>query len=511
MQVGGQKHEFSVSFMKSTHARHAVLLFGCVLLSGCLGNPSELTSSAPDKPWGPAGDSGSFAVQGPVDDTLTRTSAAPRIRIQGGKVYTLSELIDLGQRSHPSTRVAWEQARQAAAAVGIAEGTFLPMISANVIAGYQDVTTPLPTPFGGTDYVSTKASGVVPSIALQWLLFDFGERQTLLDAAKETAFAANVAFNGTHQALIHNITRAYYLYGVARQKSGIAEYSLRNSRKILAAAQGRYSSGIGTSIEVAQAKQLVAQSRFRLVQAQDGLDDAYQGLTGAVGLAPNVRIKVASSTNRRLPGTRVEPTDKVIRQALSRRPDVLASYAALKASQANERAAAAAFLPKVYLGAVAAANQGSVQAGGLPGVGLQNTASGVMLGVTVPIFDGQIRKNRQRQAASATRAAAALHRQTREASIREILLASNSLRSALASYEAASELRRASTVTYNAAFEAYQNGLGTLTDVTAADSSLLDAREAQADAHAASLLAASSLAFMLGNMTSSSAPEEALR
>ena len=67
------------------------------------------------------------------------------------------------------------------------------------------------------------------------------------------------------------------------------------------------------------------------------------------------------------------------------------------------------------------------------------------------------------------------------------------------------------TVTYNAAFEAYQNGLGTLTDVTAADSSLLDAREAQADAHAASLLAASSLAFMLGNMTSSSAPEEALR
>ncbi|QGZ34696.1 TolC family protein [Stappia indica] len=497
--------------MTSTHARRATLLFGCVLLSGCLSDPSKLTSSAPDKPWGPSGDNGSFAVHGSINDTPATTSTGPRIQVQSGKVYTLSELIDLGQRSHPSTRVAWEQARQAAAAVGIAEGTFLPMISANVIAGYQDVVTPLPTLFGGTDYVSTKASGVTPNIALQWLLFDFGERQALLNAAQQTAFAANISFNGTHQALIHDITRAYYLYGVARQKSEIAEHSLANSRKILAAAEGRYSSGIGTSIEVAQAKQLVAQSRFRLVQARDGLDDAYQGLTGAVGLAPNVQIKVASSTSRRLPGTRGEPTDKVVQQALSRRPDVLASYAALKASEANERAAAAAFLPKVYLGAVAVANRGRVQAGSLPGAGLQSTASGVMLGVTVPLFDGQIRKNRQRQAASATRAAAAVHRQTKDAAIREILLASNSVRSALASYEAASELRRASIVTYNAAFEAYQNGLGTLTDVTAADSSLLDAREAQADAHAASLLAASSLAFMLGNMTSSSAPEEALR
>jgi outer membrane protein TolC len=498
-------------FMKSGHAKRAVLLAACALLTGCLGDPSALTSSAPVQPWGNGSGSGDFSVQGTIDDTPAEPSTHHKVSLQRGKVYSLSELIDIGQRTHPSTRVAWEQARQAAAAVGIAEGTFLPMISANVIAGHQDVVTPLPTLSGGTDYVSTNASGVTPNITLQWLLFDFGERQALLNASKHNAFAANVSFNGAHQALIHNITSAYYLYGVARQKSAIAEQTFGNSKKILAAAQGRYSSGLGTKIEVAQARQLVAQSRFRLVQARDGLDDAYQGLTGAVGLPPGARIKVASSTNRRLPGSRKDLTDKTIRQALSRRPDVLTSYAALKASQENERAAAAAFLPKVYLGAVAAANRGRVQSGNLPGAGLQSTTSGVMLGVTVPIFDGQIRANRQRQAKSATAAAAALHRQTRDAAVREILLASNALKSALASYETASELRQVSTVTYNATFEAYGNGLATLTDVTAADSALLDAREAQADAHAASLLAASTLAFVLGNMTSSVSPDEALR
>jgi len=35
------------------------------------------------------------------------------------KTYNLAELIDIAQRSNPETRVAWERARQAAAAVGV--------------------------------------------------------------------------------------------------------------------------------------------------------------------------------------------------------------------------------------------------------------------------------------------------------------------------------------------------------------------------------------------------------
>src|SRR6516165_7133687 len=35
------------------------------------------------------------------------------------KTYNLAELIDIAERSNPETRVAWERARQAAAAVGL--------------------------------------------------------------------------------------------------------------------------------------------------------------------------------------------------------------------------------------------------------------------------------------------------------------------------------------------------------------------------------------------------------
>jgi len=43
------------------------------------------------------------------------------------KTYNLAELIDIAQRSNPETRVAWERARQAAAAVGLTESAYYPV------------------------------------------------------------------------------------------------------------------------------------------------------------------------------------------------------------------------------------------------------------------------------------------------------------------------------------------------------------------------------------------------
>ncbi|WP_158969336.1 TolC family protein [Chachezhania sediminis] len=477
-----------------------------LFLAGCSEDKGPAVSSSPDQAWGPGGQGGNnFAVSGEIG------TPSPDELVRSGKALDLQQLIDLGQRSHPATRIAWEEARQAAAAQGMVEGTFLPLITANVIGGYQDLVTPITNLQGGTDYISTHSNAVVPNIALQWLLFDFGERQAWRTAAKQNAFAANVAFNGTHQTLIYNISRAYYEYGAAQQNLSIAGQNLSNSQKLLEAAETRYANGLGTSIEVAQAKQIVAQARFRLVAARDGESDSYQDLLGAVGVSPRSQLKVDNSAARRLPRARALPTDQLIEQALSRRPDVLASYAGVKASEANEVAAEAAFRPKVYLGAVAAANNGQIQTGTLPGAEFQSTTTGVVVGASIPIYDGRIRENRRKQAQAATAAASAAHEQTVNAATREIIVASNSLQSSLASYEAATALRAAAQTTYDAAFEAYGNGLGTLTDVSAAENGLLDARLAQVDAHTAALIAASTLAFSLGNMTSRASPARAIQ
>ena len=89
--------------------------------------------------------------------------------------------------------------------------------------------------------------------------------------------------------------------------------------------------------------------------------------------------------------------------------------------------------------------------------------------------------------------------------VTEIVTASNALRTSLESYKAASSLVTAASTTYDAALAAYQNGVGTVTAVTAADNALLDAKQAQADSHAAALTGAANLAFVVGAMTSGAA------
>src|SRR5256714_6917914 len=60
------------------------------------------------------------------------------------KTYNLADLIDIAQRSNPETRVAWERARMAAAAVGLTESAYYPYIVAAAAGGYDRAFVPCP-------------------------------------------------------------------------------------------------------------------------------------------------------------------------------------------------------------------------------------------------------------------------------------------------------------------------------------------------------------------------------
>jgi outer membrane protein TolC len=488
-------------------ARHGAMVIFCAVLAACTTQMLENAPPDPAKPWQPkttgsnagtARSAGDFGVEGPPEVSALQ----PTPDISSDKTYGLPELIDIAQTRNPLTRVAWQQARQAALAAGMVEATYLPFISANVIAGRQEVTQPLPIPIGGRDDVTTTVDGVSPQIALQWLVFDFGQRSALHAAARHNSDAANVLFNGAHQTIIYDVTRGYFLYGAARNRVRSAQQSLSNSRKIEDAAQARSQKGIGTTIELAQARQAVAQAQFGLVQAQGTEKDSYQALLAAMGVSPMTKMRIKEPGSRRLPQDVGKPTEAMIKAALTRRPDVLASFSAMKASESGIKAAQAELMPKVFLGAVAATGSTNLSASGLPTIGQQASTSGVMIGATLPLFDGGLRQAQLANAQSLAAASAATFEKTRDAAAREIVVSTEALRSALASHRAASALTQASAVTYDAALDSYRAGIGNITVATAANSGLLAARQGEADGYTASLVAAANLAFVLGAMTS---------
>lgn len=501
--------------------RRGGVLLSCLMLAACATQALDRAPQDPSKPWTPPSEAGEKPpAAGTPGSGVTTTGAAdfalapnpavaaltPTPGIERTKSYTLPELIDVAQRQNPATRVAWEQARQAALAAGMVEATYLPLISAIVVGGYQRFSQSLPVPVGSIGSVDETLGGVSPQIALEWLLFDFGQRTALATAAKHNSMAANVLFTGVHQKIIFDVSRTYFLYGAARNRVTIARQALANSLKIQDAADGRMREGLGTTVEVAQARQQVAQARFGLVQAEGGERDAYQALLAAAGIGPLTEVKIATATGRRLPGGVGKPTEEMISAALARRPDVQASYSALLASQSGIDAAKAAFMPKVFLGAVAAGGSTNFGALSLPSISQQSSASGVLVGVTMPIYDGGLRAAQLKNAETLASASASTYQQVQQAAAREIVVTTDVLRSALASHRAAAELARAAAITYDAALDAYRTGVGTITAATAADSGLLAARQAESDAHAASLVAAANLAFVLGAMTSRDSP-----
>src|SRR5437588_10393397 len=71
--------------------------------------------------------------------------AGSRVSINPRKTYNLAELIDIAERNNPETRVAWERARQAAAAVGLSESAYYPYLAASAAAGYDRAFIPFPS------------------------------------------------------------------------------------------------------------------------------------------------------------------------------------------------------------------------------------------------------------------------------------------------------------------------------------------------------------------------------
>src|SRR6058998_3937394 len=107
--------------------------------TSCLGGWTSLAlaqvSASPHRLWQPPDLHGyTRALQQPEGAPL-----APEQR------YTLAELIDLAQRTNPETRVAWERARQAAIAIGLAEGTYYPALTAAATGAVAHVPIPIPT------------------------------------------------------------------------------------------------------------------------------------------------------------------------------------------------------------------------------------------------------------------------------------------------------------------------------------------------------------------------------
>jgi outer membrane protein len=506
--------------------RVAAILLCVASLTGCANWAVDMAPDRPDQPWNPAVTATGEIVPGaksPIESqsgyVLPANAELAKLPqpfdVDRRRVYSLPELIDIAEMNNPLTRTAWNEARKIALVAGIAESTFLPRITATAVGAYltndggsASATIPVGTStLGANANTSSTARGTISVASLQWLLFDFGERAAIVDAARQASVASNIAFTAAHQQVIYEVSVAFYVYAAARARAATAVQSLKNAQSVQAAARDRSKNSIGTVVEDSQATQATAQAKLAVVQTTGAAQDAYLTLISAMGISPLTKIRVADVSRRRLSPAMSGPVENVIEIALARRPDVLTAYALQKASLAKVRAAEAEFFPKVFLSGNRVYNSGNLNVTAIPSVGEQaatvnlsgsRNSSSVLIGATVPLYDAGVRAAMLGQAqADADNAETMLTRRRNEA-VRQIVLSDNALRTSLSAYSASQALSSAAQTTFDAALAAYRNGVGSITDVTMAQTQLLLARNSSSDAYSTALSAAASLALSTG-------------
>ncbi len=438
--------------------------------------------------------------------------------IDPGKTYNLAELIDIAQRSNPETRVAWERARQAAAAVGLTESAYYPYIVAAAVGGYDRAFIPFPQlrtklqpppTNGNLPNVEIVGGGTLITESLlaraelnaKWLLLDFGERKATRAAAREQLMMANVGFNGTHQKIVFDVTDRFYQLGTARQKVMVTQSALDAAKTVEQAAQARFDNGLATKPELLQAQQQSAQSNFDVQASLGAESDARVALIESIGLLPTVQLNVADLPPRSgLDAQSEDSVGELITKALAQRPDLVAKLANVRAKEQGILKIRAEYYPKVTLDTHFTETDLQVSVAKSDYFGGTRPTFGAFLTMEVPIFDGFARRHKLDMAEAGLRQAENELAGARDSAARDVWKAYTGYTTALKKQDAAEKLLTASKSAFDAVLDSYKQGLSTYTEVVTAERNLTSALATSHDTQSAIYTSQAALALSVGDL-----------
>ncbi len=458
---------------------HRVATLVCTLI---LPLCAQQAPPSPDRAWSVPQDP-RFQAQ------VAQTPALARPMLDVSHIYTLPELVDIAERNNPETRAVWEQAKQRAAAAGIARSALFPTVAALASASYNQYSL-FVTRFYHEDLATFPAT-----LSVNYTVFDFGARGATIDQATANLLAADFTFNDAHRKVIFEVAEAYYRLLDALSQEEAAQSTLTDAQTVQRAIEARLANGLATLPDVLEARAATAQARYELASIR-GLEDIAHGvLANVLDVAPSFPFRVEDVSTAPLPATVEEPVQTIIARALSQRPDLLADVARLRSTDASIRGARAAYYPTLSFSGDWGHRNSYGSQNFNPLISSHIYPYSAQLNLSWTIFDGGARRNELARAESQRREAQAQVAVSRNQIEDEIWTAYSNLKTTQGQREAADALLEAAEESYSAATRSFQAGVRTFIDVTTAQRDLARARTAEATARVQVLIALADLAF----------------
>ncbi|MDD5035347.1 MAG: TolC family protein [Methylococcaceae bacterium] len=378
--------------------------------------------------------------------------------------WSLLEIIDQALCHNPQTRKAWANARLQAAQVGSAEAAYLPSLTVSG-SGTRSLNSASSV---GTNLVSPIQTRFTPSIAFNYLLFDFGGRSAKLENARQALNVANWTHSASLQSTMFAAIQAYYQLFAAQSSVEAARETEVSTAKALEAARFRYQVGAAALADSLQAQTAHSQAKLSLRQAEGLARNALGTLANTMGLMPDARLQVAPPKFVEPDADREEDVRKLIEDARSARPDLAAAEAQIRADLANVQSARSAGQPTLSLVGSTGFNVSDVFRDS------HNWSVGVQL--NIPLFTG-FSNTYQIRAAEEQVAVDEAARDLLEQSVGLAVWSSLSdLNTAKETVNNSEDLFASASQNEKVAFGRYQAGAGNIIDLLNAQASLASAR-----------------------------------
>jgi outer membrane protein len=435
-------------------------------------------SPAPERPWTP-----------PANATPPiRSSVAPAFPAgyQAGMTLSLAQAIDTALANNPSTRTAWLQARAAEEQLGSERSAFLPQVDLTVSAGRQAASVTnasTPTTYGA-------------SLALTYLLFDFGGRAAVVEEARQTLIAADFLHNATIQNVILNLEDAYFQLLAVKALIASQEATLKELQTSLDAAEARHRAGVATIADVLQARTAYSQARLTAETLSGSLQVGIGTLATLMGLPPQTDFSFGTLPAN-IPATEMaEPIESLLARATAERPDLAASRAAGERARARITEVRSSYLPSIGLsssiGTTFVGNPGS-------GDSFNPVSAGVAL--RFPLFSGFRNAYDIRVAELDAQIADEQTRGLAQQIGLDVWTGYFGVRTASLRVRTSRDLLTSAQQSLDVASGRYKEGLGTILDVLTAESALANARAQEVQARTDWLLSLAQLAHGMGGLT----------
>jgi outer membrane protein len=388
-------------------------------------------------------------------------------------VLTLEEALRLGRARQPALRQAQAATEAARARIDQSFSSLLPQV--NGTAQYERYATSAaaagsPAAGGGGSAIVGKTTAPADlysfGVSGRLLLYDFGQTSGRWRAAQASASAQEQSERGTSQSVDLNVRTTYFNAVASKALVNVARDTLANEEKHLEQIRGFVEVGTRPAIDLVSERANYANSRVRLIQAENGYATARVLVEQAIGLTDLGPWDVDEVGLPPVQGEEAAP-ELLLNEALGARPDIASLEKQLSAQELTVSSLKGGYGPTLSL------SGGASETG--PSTGSLGPSWNGTLTLSWPLYQGGLTRGQVREASANASALSAQIEQLRQQVRVDVEQARLGVIAAIATLDAAKDASQAARERLTLAEGRYQTGVGNVIELSDAQLALTTA------------------------------------